>query len=277
MECLSIMAAYIKFKDTAMRSMLAISAVVAAAVAAPASAEVIDLSTLNRVGSAVLVDGALQLTHTSSTSNAHGVAGAGWLTQGVSTTSSFSTSFAFSLQGNDSGKMADGIALAFQNVGTDKIGVGGGDVGYWNIGGSGSSAVGSVIRSWTSNQYGLSTNGVVQGLHDAPFSLGASNNVSGTQTVNYNAVTHELTMSGTLTDLSTGITYNISDTATVNLSQKFGSTMYVGFTGGTGGTDADQRITSFSLVSSVPEPETYAMMLAGLGLVGFAARRRKQQ
>lgn len=29
-------------------------------------------------------------------------------------------------------------------------------------------------------------------------------------------------------------------------------------------------------VSSVPEPETYAMLLAGLGLVGFIARRRKQ-
>lgn len=28
-------------------------------------------------------------------------------------------------------------------------------------------------------------------------------------------------------------------------------------------------------VAAVPEPETYAMMLAGLGLVGFAARRRK--
>jgi hypothetical protein len=27
----------------------------------------------------------------------------------------------------------------------------------------------------------------------------------------------------------------------------------------------------------VPEPETYAMMLAGLGLIGLAARRRKQQ
>jgi hypothetical protein len=26
----------------------------------------------------------------------------------------------------------------------------------------------------------------------------------------------------------------------------------------------------------VPEPETYAMLLAGLGLVGFAARRKKQ-
>jgi hypothetical protein len=30
-------------------------------------------------------------------------------------------------------------------------------------------------------------------------------------------------------------------------------------------------------VTAVPEPETYAMMLAGLGLVGFAARRRKQK
>jgi hypothetical protein len=27
----------------------------------------------------------------------------------------------------------------------------------------------------------------------------------------------------------------------------------------------------------VPEPETYAMLLAGLGLLGFAARRSKQK
>jgi hypothetical protein len=30
-------------------------------------------------------------------------------------------------------------------------------------------------------------------------------------------------------------------------------------------------------VTPVPEPETYALMLAGLGLVGFMARRRKSQ
>ena len=29
-------------------------------------------------------------------------------------------------------------------------------------------------------------------------------------------------------------------------------------------------------ITAVPDPETYAMMLAGLGLLGFAARRRKQ-
>lgn len=29
------------------------------------------------------------------------------------------------------------------------------------------------------------------------------------------------------------------------------------------------------IVSAVPEPETYAMLLAGLGLIGFSVRRRK--
>ncbi|MBV6323522.1 FxDxF family PEP-CTERM protein [Duganella violaceipulchra] len=32
-----------------------------------------------------------------------------------------------------------------------------------------------------------------------------------------------------------------------------------------------------ALVSGVPEPETYAMMLGGLGLIGIIARRRKSQ
>jgi hypothetical protein len=30
-----------------------------------------------------------------------------------------------------------------------------------------------------------------------------------------------------------------------------------------------------ALANPVPEPETYALMLAGLGLVGFAARRKR--
>lgn len=33
---------------------------------------------------------------------------------------------------------------------------------------------------------------------------------------------------------------------------------------------------SYNSVSSVPEPETYAMLLVGLGLIGFMARRRRE-
>ncbi len=39
---------------------------------------------------------------------------------------------------------------------------------------------------------------------------------------------------------------------------------------------ADWHIEGIGTVAAVPEASTYGMMLAGLGLVGFAARRRKQ-
>jgi len=52
------------------------------------------------------------------------------------------------------------------------------------------------------------------------------------------------------------------------VGQYFAADIISGTTGNTGAVDA-------SLVTSVPEPETYAMMLAGLGLLGFVAARRK--
>ncbi len=43
------------------------------------------------------------------------------------------------------------------------------------------------------------------------------------------------------------------------------------------GTVANHQSVSFGYeyVMAVPEPETYAMLLAGLGLIGFSARRRR--
>lgn len=46
---------------------------------------------------------------------------------------------------------------------------------------------------------------------------------------------------------------------------------------GVGGNDYSFAWYAPSSVTPVPEPETYGMLLAGLGMLGFAARRRKQK
>jgi len=43
------------------------------------------------------------------------------------------------------------------------------------------------------------------------------------------------------------------------------------------GTYLGAQNAAVNLAAAVPEPETYAMLLAGLGLVGFVARNRKRQ
>ena len=42
------------------------------------------------------------------------------------------------------------------------------------------------------------------------------------------------------------------------------------------GIDSNGDSAWYTATSPVPEPETYAMLLAGLGLLGFMAHRRKQ-
>lgn len=64
------------------------------------------------------------------------------------------------------------------------------------------------------------------------------------------------------------ITFNLSGVTASNFSDgslRFGVHLQ-GLPGG----------ASESLVSAVPEPQTYAMLLAGLGLLGFTANRRRQ-
>jgi len=73
----------------------------------------------------------------------------------------------------------------------------------------------------------------------------------------------------------TGINGNGFVGATVSALFSNGETRYGTYTlTNEAGFGSKVGITS---VSPVPEPETYAMMLAGLGLIGAIARRRKQQ
>jgi hypothetical protein len=76
--------------------------------------------------------------------------------------------------------------------------------------------------------------------------------------------------------LSTSSTKPVTSTmsTTVDIFSTLGSQAYVGFSAGNGGAYGSQDILSWSFTSPVPEPETYAMMLVGLGLVSGSARRR---
>ena len=78
--------------------------------------------------------------------------------------------------------------------------------------------------------------------------------------------------------LNTGATIGcgsaLANTGAVTMAS---NTIGIGCGGGLDVLASGGTPTFLPYVAAVPEPETYAMMLAGLGLLGFMARRRKQK
>ena len=242
--------------------LLAVATVLVMSFSLPVAAASFAGQNLDLAGSAtVLANGDLQLT------NDYWQKGAAWLPSSLSTANSFSFTFSFSLQSLQASPMADGVALVLQNQGTgwDAVGKVGGNIGY-----TGLNAVGSVVQTWINNTAGVNTDGNAYDTKPAPVNLGLAGLVLGVETVSYNAQSHSLAMNGVLT--VDGTSYQVNDSATVNLANQFGPNMYLGFTGGTGGSLADQRITSFG-VTSTPIPA--AVWFVSPVLVGLFGLRRR--
>lgn len=99
--------------------------------------------------------------------------------------------------------------------------------------------------------------------------------VSGTSTKSVSFSKFDLYAANKTTLLATGNVQNFTPKLAYGGLETSGSKgnyyLFIkGISTGTGGYNG-----SVALTSPVPEPETYGMMLAGLGLMGFVARRRK--
>jgi hypothetical protein len=89
-------------------------------------------------------------------------------------------------------------------------------------------------------------------------------------------------VAGVVNDVSSSNTFEngVSGSAVGNsIYMKFSSMQSGWYTVFFGGTNSDYTSTSYNLsvsaVAAVPEPGTWAMMVAGLGVLGALARRRR--
>jgi hypothetical protein len=114
----------------------------------------------------------------------------------------------------------------------------------------------SLLKYDTHNDY-AGTSGFVDYITASPFTVTQSYSDAGTKAAFTG--TSSSTMSASVIGTATSLVNGSSGNTRSLVLPKF---------------DAYAKVT-YNYVSAVPEPETYAMLLAGLGLVGVVARRRK--
>ncbi|WP_394762955.1 PEPxxWA-CTERM sorting domain-containing protein [Phenylobacterium sp.] len=199
-----------------------------------------------------------------------GEASSAFISTAFSTSSTFSTSFTFSLTNSGYDPQGDGITFLIQNdpAGASALGGGGGGVGANGL----AKNIGVGFQSWDNNHVGIFTDGSITGTPDHNFNLGDQNDLVDV-TIGYSGGILSYSAFNHVTGLS------INDSQAFDLTS-LGSSAYIGFTGGTGLSYSIQDVTKWDLTvtpngAAVPEPETWALMLAGFGGLGAILRRRR--
>ena len=247
------------------------------------------LTTVGSTRTATTSDGTV-LRLTPSASNQSGAAySTSAVTLGANAT--FSTTFQFRFTNPGGINPADGITFVLAANPTG-LGANGGGLGYAGVANSVAVEFDTFNNGYSSNHVGIDTNGNltdyartnVYGVSTCDFSsgLGAgcmSNGDLWTATLGYDGTS----LTARLYDPAMGSTFAAITNYNINIASLLGTNQaYVGFTGSTGAGYENQDIVNWrfsnttQLLSPVPEPKTYAMLLSGLGLIGFIAFRRSK-
>jgi len=247
-----------------------------AGAASSAHAAAIDFSTLQLNGFATATATALRLTDGANLADQNdpdsniGEASSAFIATAFSTNSTFTTSFNVTMTNTGFSPLADGITFLIQNdpAGAAAVGGGGGGVGANGL----ANNIGVGLQSWDNNRVSIFTDGAIDGGPIHNFNLGDQDDQLDV-TIAYDGANLSYSVFNHATGLS------ISDSQAFDLSS-LGPTAYFGFTGGTGLSYSIQDVTNWDLTvnartGAVPEPATWAMMLAGFGGLGALLRRRR--